>query len=84
MAQAEPVRGAGALVRTMGGVGALMITLSALSPSIGVFVVGADVLHQAGTATLLCFAAAALLGVAIANVYAELAPAASTPSSAEC
>ena len=46
----------------MGGVGALMITLSGLSPTIGVFVVGADVIHQAGTGTFLCFLAAALLG----------------------
>jgi amino acid transporter len=62
-------------VRTMGALGALFITLSGLSPSIGVFVVGADVLHQAGSATFLCFLAAGLLGSAIANVYAELAAA---------
>jgi amino acid transporter len=59
----------------MGGLGALLITLSGLSPSIGVFIVGSDVMHQAGSATLLCFAAAAVLGVAIANVYAELSAA---------
>lgn len=59
----------------MGGFGALLITLSGLSPSIGVFIVGSDVMHQAGSSTLLCFAAAALLGVAIANVYAELSAA---------
>jgi amino acid transporter len=68
-------RPAESLARTMGGFGALLITLSNLSPSIGVFVVGSDVLHQAGTSTLLCYLAAALLGVAIANVYAELAAA---------
>jgi amino acid transporter len=58
--------------RSMGGFGALMITLSGLSPTIGVFVVGADVIHQAGTGAALCFVAAALLGVAMAMVYAEL------------
>ena len=63
------------LARTMSGFGALLITLSQLSPSIGVFVVGSDVMHQAGSATWACFAAAALLGLAIANVYAELASA---------
>ncbi|MHB8283293.1 MAG: APC family permease [Caulobacteraceae bacterium] len=63
------------LARTMDGFGALLITLSGLSPSIGVFIVGSDVMHQAGSSTLLCFAAAALLGVAIANVYAELSAA---------
>ena len=57
----------------MGGFGALLITLSNLSPSIGVFVVGAEVMRQAGSATFLCFLAAALLGIAVANVYAELA-----------
>ena len=67
--------GSPGLARTMGGVGALLITLSGLSPSIGVFVVGSDVIHQAGTAACVCFIAAALLGVAIANVYAELASA---------
>jgi amino acid transporter len=63
------------LRRTMYGFGALLITLSCLSPTIGVFVVGSDVIRQAGSATFLCFAAAALLGVAMANVYAELAAA---------
>lgn len=52
--------------------GALLITLSALSPGIGLFIVGSDLLHQAGTATLLCFVAAVLLGTAMACVYAEL------------
>ncbi len=60
---------------SMHGFGALLITLSCLSPSIGVFVVGSDVIHQAGTSIFLCFAAAALLGVAMAAVYGELASA---------
>jgi amino acid transporter len=59
-------------VRSMGGLGALMITLSALSPTIGVFVAGSDVIHEAGTGAVICFIAAAVLGVAIACVYAEL------------
>ena len=60
------------LSRSLGSVGALMVTLSALSPTIGVFIVGSDVIHQAGTSVLLCFIAATLLGVLMANVYAEL------------
>jgi amino acid transporter len=60
---------------SMHGFGALLITLSCLSPSIGVFIVGSDVIHQAGTSIFLCFAAAALLGVAMAAVYGELASA---------
>jgi amino acid transporter len=62
-------------VRSMGALGALFITLSGLSPSIGVFVVASDVIHAAGTAAFLCFAAAGLLGLAIGGVYAELASA---------
>ena len=63
------------LQRSMGGMGALFITLSCLSPSIGVFIVGSDVIRQAGTGVFLCFAAAAVLGVAMAGVYGELASA---------
>ena len=62
-------------VRSMGALGALFITLSGLSPSIGVFVVAPDVIHAAGTAAVLCFAAAGVLGLAIGGVYAELASA---------
>jgi amino acid transporter len=40
-----------------------------------VFVVASDVIHAAGTAAVLCFAAAGVLGLAIAGVYAELASA---------
>jgi amino acid transporter len=63
------------LHRSVGGFGALMITLSCLSPTIGVFVVGSDIFKQAGTGVVACFAAAAVLGVAMAAVYAELASA---------
>jgi amino acid transporter len=56
----------------MHGFGALMITLSCLSPSIGVFIVGSDVIRQAGTGVFACFLAAALLGVLMACIYAEL------------
>ena len=63
------------LQRTMSGFGALLITLSCLSPGIGVFIVGSDVIKQAGTGVFLCFGAAALLGLAMAAVYGELASA---------
>lgn len=62
-------------VRSMGALGALFITLSGLSPGIGVFVVASDVIRAAGTAAFLCFAAAGVLGLAIGAVYAELASA---------
>ena len=67
--------GAPTLQRSMGGLGALFITLSCLSPSIGVFIVGSDVIKQAGTGVFLCFTAAAVLGLAMAAVYGELASA---------
>lgn len=60
------------LKRDMSSFGGLLITLSCLSPSIGVFIVGNDVLHQVGTGALACFVAAVVLGVAMAAVYAEL------------
>jgi amino acid transporter len=72
---ARPVASPPVLARSMRSFGALLITLSALSPSIGLFIVGDELLHQAGTATFLCFVAAGLLGVAMASVYAELSSA---------
>jgi amino acid transporter len=59
----------------MHGFGALLITISGLSPTIGVFIVGSDTLRHAGTSVFLCFAAAAILGLAMAVVYAELSSA---------
>ncbi len=56
----------------MGTVGLLFITVSVLSPSIAVFIVGSDVIRQVGTGVFLCFAAAALFGVAMSCVYGEL------------
>jgi amino acid transporter len=59
----------------MHGFGALLITISGLSPTIGVFIVGSDTIRRAGTSVFLCFAAAAILGLAMAVVYAELSSA---------
>jgi amino acid transporter len=60
---------------SMHGFGALLITVSCLSPSVGVFVVGSDIIRQAGTGAFLCFVFAAILGVAMAAVYGELSSA---------
>jgi amino acid transporter len=74
----EPGEGAhdsgrrGGLQHSMGRIGALFITVSCLSPSIAVFIVGSDVIRQVGSGVFLCFAAAALFGVAMACVYGEL------------
>ncbi len=61
-----------ALKRCITGFGALLLTLTALSPSLGVFVVASDVMHQAGSGVFLCFVAVVVLDVAVAALYAEL------------
>lgn len=61
-----------ALRREMSGIDGLLVTLAGLSPSLGVFVVGSDVIRMVGSGAVLCFLAAAVLGVAMASVYAEL------------
>ena len=63
------------LGRSMRRAGNLLITVSAITPAASVFIMGQEVIHQAGTGAALCFAAAALLGVATAFVYAELSSA---------
>jgi amino acid transporter len=60
------------LKREMSSFGGLLITVSCLSPSIGVFIAGNDVLHQVGSGAFLCFLAAIVLGIAMSAVYAEL------------
>ena len=66
---ADPAPG---LRRSMSAFGGLLITLSGLSPGIGVFVVGAGLLHQVGSGAVLCFVVAIAIGCAMAQVYAEL------------
>ncbi len=60
------------LKRDMSTLGGLLITLSCLSPSIGVFIVGSQVLHQVGGGVVACFLAAIVLNIAVAAIYAEL------------
>lgn len=63
------------LTRSMRRAGTLLITISGITPAASVFIMGQDVIHQAGTGAVLCFALAALLGIATAFVYAELSSA---------
>ena len=63
------------LTRSMRRAGNLLITISAITPAASVFIMGQDVIHQAGAGAILCFAAAALLGLTTAFVYAELSSA---------
>jgi amino acid transporter len=61
--------------RSMHRLGNLLITLSAITPAASVFIMGSDVIKQAGTGAVICFAAAAVLGLLTAFVYAELSSA---------
>src|ERR1700761_1982701 len=63
------------LTRSLGRIGALLITVSGITPAASVFIMGQDVIRQAGTGALLSFIAAGLLGLATAYVYAELSSA---------
>ncbi len=60
------------LKREMSGFGGLVITLSNLSPSIGVFLAGSDVIHQAGSWVIGACCLAIALGVLVSGLYAEL------------
>lgn len=55
--------------------GALLITLSAITPASSVFVIAPGVIGQAGTGAIWSFLAAGVVGVFMAFVYAELASA---------
>lgn len=55
--------------------GALLLTLSAVTPASSVFVIIPGIIQQAGTGALIAMAAAALVALAMAFVYAELASA---------
>jgi amino acid transporter len=63
------------LKQSMHRLGVLLVTVSGITPAASVFIIGQDVIRQAGTGALLCFIIAALLGLATAYVYAELASA---------
>lgn len=63
------------LKRSMRVVGALLLTLSAITPASSVFVIVPGVVTQAGTGALLSMIFAAVIAVAIAYVYAELSSA---------
>jgi amino acid transporter len=56
-------------------IGALLITLSSLTPASSVFIIMPQVISQAGTGVLLSFTGAAAVSMLIAYVYAELSSA---------
>jgi len=66
---------AGALSRTIGLPGALLLTLSAITPASSVFVILPGAIKVAGSGVLIAMLAAMVVGVCMAFVYAELASA---------
>jgi amino acid transporter len=60
------------LNRSLGPVGVLLLTLSALSPVASVYITGAGVLHLAGTGAALAFIAGGIISALVALLYAEL------------
>jgi amino acid transporter len=63
------------LHRGLAVLGTLLITLSAITPASSVFIIAPGVITQAGTGAFLAFLAAAVVGVFMAFVYAELSSA---------
>jgi amino acid transporter len=61
--------------RTMKVTGVLLLTLSAVTPASSVFVIIPGIIAQAGTGAFVSLTAAALVALAMALVYAELASA---------
>jgi len=55
--------------------GALLLTVSAVTPAASVYVIIPGIIQQAGTGAILSLAAAALIGLGMAFIYAELASA---------
>ena len=63
------------LKRSMRVIGALLLTLSGVTPASSVFISVPDLIQQTGTGAFLCMLFAALLSIPIAYIYAELSSA---------
>lgn len=67
--------GTSGLDRALGALGTLMIVLSAITPASSVFIIVPGVIALAGTGSFLSFVVAAVIGLFMAFVYAELSSA---------
>lgn len=72
---AGPATGHGSLKRSMKLLGTLLITVSAITPASSVFIIAPGVIQQAGSGAFISFVAAAVVGIFMAFVYAELSSA---------
>jgi amino acid transporter len=59
-------------LRSLGPLGIMLLTLSALSPVASVYISGNDILHMAGTGAAMAFAVGGVIAAALALLYAEL------------
>lgn len=60
------------LKREMSGFGGMVITLTSLSPCIGVFIAAPVIIQQSGSFAIMALMLTVLLGLVVAGVYAEL------------
>ena len=67
--------GPGGLSRGLGFLGTLLIVLSAVTPASSVFIIVPGVIAMAGTGSFLSFIVAAVIGLFMSFVYAELSSA---------
>jgi len=58
--------------RSMRRLGALLITLSGITPAASVFIMGSDVIREAGTGAVICFAVTASFKMTAAAFCATL------------
>lgn len=68
----EPGVSQPAFLKSLGPLGIMLLTLSALSPAASVYIAGNDILHLAGTGAAIAFIAGGLIAAAMAVLYAEL------------
>ena len=61
-----------AFIKTLGPIGVVLLTFSALSPALSVFVGGSSLLHMAGTGAAIAFIGGGLVSAVTALLYAEL------------
>src|SRR5271163_2748239 len=71
----DPIDHPPTLNRSMKMLGNMLITVSVITPASSIFIIAPGVVHQAGSGAFLSFAAAAIVCICTAFVYAELSSA---------
>jgi hypothetical protein len=68
----ESSKTSSAFIKTLGPMGVVLLTFSALSPALSVFVGGSGLLHMAGTGAAIAFIGGGLIAAVTALLYAEM------------